>query len=84
MPTALHSSNRRNLAFELDGQITKLLLDTQLGRDVFVLVVAEDLTENVRNYHYRVALIPACELRPAQDGLEIFRCRRIDALPPGR
>lgn len=54
-----------NLAVELDGQITKLLLDAQLGRDVFVLVIAEDLTENVRNYHYRVTLIPARELGAA-------------------
>ena len=54
-----------DLAVELDGQITKLLLDAQLGSDVFVLVIAEDLTENVRDYHYRVALIPARKLGAA-------------------
>ena len=54
-----------DLAVELDGQIAKLLLDAQLGRDVFVLVIAEDLTENVRDYHYRVALISARKLGTA-------------------
>ena len=54
-----------DFAVELDGQITKLLLDAQLGSDVFVLVIAEDLTENVRDYHYRVALIPARKLGAA-------------------